>query len=689
MAYFSNVLYLPFAILLLPLLSFIVLIEGKKINKWAGHISVGFTGISLLLSLWLCLLLWNKELFHIETIWFLIGKHPFSVGITIDHLSLIMITLVTFISTLVQVYSLSYMHGEKHYYKYFAYLGIFTFSMLGIVTTSNLLVLYGFWELVGLSSYLLIGFWYLNDKAIKASKKAFIVNRIGDIGLLLGIMILWNNLGTLEIQRLISLLPNSISNDNTWLTLAGIGLFCGCIGKSAQFPLHIWLPDAMQGPTPASALIHAATMVAAGIYLLARVFPLLDESTLVLVACIGCITAFLGAFAASSQFDIKKILAYSTISQLGFMVMGIGVNATHAAIFHLVTHAFFKAGLFLAVGVVIHEMSILIGKNHEDPQNIKIMGGLIKIMPITFICYLLFTFSAIGIPLFAGFMSKDLIISHVWAWADLKSGQWNQPLIYLIPILAFVSTLLTAFYMTRQLIMVFLGKNRYSKGNIEKIATFDELHGPDLKMIIPIIALALFTPFFMFSSHPFQASNGWLLQSIQIIHSQVSGIDIVLLSALEHHRHTSTMIICAILALISVIFAWLRYGLNKKIPGISQNTIIYGPSRPTLLARNAFYLDQLYHQLAVHPTMALAKFCQKIDVFIDNIVNSFGVINVIIAHLVQFIDRYIIDGTVARISSTALGIGWLTKKLSTGQIQAYILISFLFFIIVVLAFVLL
>ncbi len=683
MPYPSNVLFLSFVIILFPLLSFLVLIEGKKINNWAGHIGVLLTGISFVCSLFLTNQQWNLPPFQMQTTWFYVGNSSFTIGITLDHLALVMLSLVTLISTLVQLYSISYMHGEKHYFKYFAYLGIFTFSMLGIVTTSNLLVLYGFWELVGLSSYLLIGFWYLNDKAVKASKKAFIVNRIGDIGFLLGIIILWNNLGTLEFEEIIEKLPNSISSDNIWLTLAGIGLVCGCIGKSAQFPLHIWLPDAMQGPTPASALIHAATMVAAGIYLLARVFPLLDDVTLAILVGIGSITAFLGAFSASSQFDIKKILAYSTISQLGFMVMAMGVNATHAAIFHLVTHAFFKAGLFLAVGAVIHEMSNLIGKSHDDPQNIKLMGGLYLKMPFTFICYLLCTLSAIGMPFTAGFLSKDLIISYVWAWADLKSAQWQNPIIYIIPLLAFISTLLTAFYMSRQLVMVFLGKNRYTATNPTRNDVFQALHDPNIKMLIPMIILAFFTPYMLFSTHPFSANFSWILQKILILQSQVSHIDIVFLTALEHHRHISTMIICAGLTLISVAFAYIRYAVPKRIIGITPNTIIKGPSLLTRLARNAFYLDTLYLFVAINFTQHVGNFCKKLDKGIDKSIDILAITQVVFSHIIQFLDKKIVDGTISLISFSVSGIGQLSRKISSGQIQLYIFSVFLFIILII------
>ena len=287
-----------------------------------------------------------------------------------------MLVTVYIISFVVHVFSIDYMKGDKRYNRYFAYLGIFTFSMNGIVLTHNFLMMYIFWELVGLSSYLLIGFWFEKKSASDAAKKAFIVNRIGDIGMLIGILMIFTNYHTFTFDKIFLAISNGHLpfNSGFWLTVTGILLFCGAVGKSAQFPLHVWLPDAMEGPTPVSALIHAATMVAAGVYFITRIFPILSGDALFVIAIIGAISAFIPATIALTQNDIKKVLAYSTISQLGYMIMALGVGAYTFAFFHLITHAFFKACLFLGSGSVIHSM------HHE--QDIRKMGGLRKKMPI-------------------------------------------------------------------------------------------------------------------------------------------------------------------------------------------------------------------------------------------------------------------------------------------------------------------
>lgn len=300
------------------------------------------------------------------------GAMHIDLGIKIDNLTVIMLFVVNLISMLVHIYSIAYMKGDKRFPRYFAYLGIFTFSMLGIVITHNLLMMYIFWELVGLSSYLLIGFWFEKDSASNASKKAFLVNRVGDIGMFIGILILFTSYKTFTFDLIYDQIAmGNLPFDSTgWLTAAGILIFLGAVGKSAQFPLHVWLPDAMEGPTPVSALIHAATMVAAGVYLLTKIFVMLTADAMVTIAVVGAFTSFVAATIAITQNDIKKVLAYSTVSQLGYMVMSVGIGAYGFAFFHLVTHAFFKACLFLGSGSVIHSM------HHE--QDMRQMGGLRK-----------------------------------------------------------------------------------------------------------------------------------------------------------------------------------------------------------------------------------------------------------------------------------------------------------------------
>ena len=370
----STLINLALGVLLLPLAGFLLLILFSKAIPRQDLFETGIMFTALALSIFIMV----EKVFILPvpkidmTInWIdlralgLSQNFVLDVGIAIDNLSAIMLVVVTLISALVHLFSLGYMRGDIRYSRYYAYLGLFSFSMLGIVLSNNILMMYIFWELVGISSYLLIGHWYEKKSASDAGKKAFIVNRVGDVGFFIGIMIVFTQLHTVLFKGIFSGIAGG-QLSGTWLTVAGILIFCGAVGKSAQFPLHVWLPDAMEGPTPVSALIHAATMVAAGVYLVARVYPMLTADALTVIAYIGAVTAFISATIAVTQNDIKKVLAYSTISQLGYMITGLGVGAFSAGFFHLVTHAAFKAGLFLGSGSVIYAM------HHE--QDMRQMG---------------------------------------------------------------------------------------------------------------------------------------------------------------------------------------------------------------------------------------------------------------------------------------------------------------------------
>ena len=391
-----------------------------------------------------------------------------------------MFLMVTFIATLIHIYSMGYMHDDPRYPRFFTYLSLFCFSMLGLVASANVFMIFIFWELVGVCSYLLIGFWYEDKKNADAANKAFIVNRVGDVGMLLGLGLLWANLGTFNIDEI----NRSLRDDSgqlhvaagadggevaqmrdresgqlqtdaatgrprqiaLWvLTLAGLGVFAGCVGKSAQFPLHVWLPDAMAGPTPVSALIHAATMVAAGVYLVGRFFPLFTDDVLLYIAYTGGITLFIAASIAIVQTDYKKVLAYSTVSQLGFMMLGLGVGGWAAGLFHLLTHAFFKALLFLGAGSVYHSVH-----TYEMP----VLGGLRKKMPITAYTMLAATMAISGVPLFSGFYSKDAILATA-LYRVMQSPQ--HILLFVLPA---VGAAMTAFYMFRLWFLTFDGEPR-------------------------------------------------------------------------------------------------------------------------------------------------------------------------------------------------------------------------------------
>jgi NADH-quinone oxidoreductase subunit L len=398
-------------------------------------------------------------------------------GFVLDQLSKMMLVVVSGVGLLIHIYSLGYMREDPGKSRYFAALSLFMFAMLGIVLSNNFVMLFIFWELVGFTSYVLIGHWFERDAAAEAMKKAFLTTRIGDFGFMLGILMVWMTTGSIVFEDIVPQLSRITSNPG-YLTTAALLIFCGAVGKSAQFPLHVWLPDAMEGPTPISALIHAATMVAAGVYMLARVGFIIQAShtALEVIAWIGTISAVLAAFMATQQDDIKRILAYSTVSQLGYMVMAIGLASNEAAMFHLFTHAFFKALLFLAAG------SVIVMLHHE--QNIWKMGGLAKNLPITFLTFSVGALALIGCPPFSGFFSKDAILALAYQ---------RDRAIFMV---ALLTAFLTAFYVLRLLVVVFFGKPRSQVARASTESSF--------VMIGPLVLLALLS---LFGGAPFFAQN--------------------------------------------------------------------------------------------------------------------------------------------------------------------------------------
>ncbi len=403
--------------------------------------------------------------------WLSIGNLQIDFGLKLDALSLMMLLIVTGVGGAIHIYSYGYMDADRSKARFFAFMSLFTFSMLGIVLANNFIELFIFWELVGVSSYLLIGFWFEKPSAADAAKKAFFSNRLGDFGFMLGILVVWAALGSLNFSQLQSTLAANPAALGPIATVAGLLIFCGAMGKSAQFPLHVWLPDAMEGPTPVSALIHAATMVAAGVYMLCRILFLLDPIALHVIAYIGGFTALLAATIAVQQNDIKRILAYSTLSQLGYMVMAVGLAGPTPAMFHLTTHAFFKALLFLGAGSVIHAL-------HEE-QDIWKMGGLKKKMPVTFWTFIIGTLALSGMPPFSGFYSKDSILAQA-----LEQGREHPALGYpLFAVGVFVAAL-TTFYMFRLFFVAFLGDARTEKAK--------HAHESPAVMSLPLVVLAVF-----------------------------------------------------------------------------------------------------------------------------------------------------------------------------------------------------
>src|SRR5579883_3043749 len=411
--------------------------------RLAGYLTILCIFVAFLLSLWALVAVNHNDghqLGYSSHEWLQFPGFSFTLGLRVDGLTAVMLVVVTSVSTLVQFYSQGYMEGDPGYGRYYAYMSLFTASMLGLVLADSILMIFIFWELVGLCSFLLIGFWFHKPSAAAAAKKAFITTRVGDVGFMIGILIIWTHTGTFNIAQIHQAAVAGTVGSTT-LTLFALGVFAGAAGKSAQVPLHIWLPDAMEGPTPVSALIHAATMVAAGVYLVARFFPVFaaESGALHTVAWIGAITAIVAATMGVVNPDIKKVLAYSTISQLGYMMLGLGSGAYVAAIFHLMNHAFFKALLFLGSGSVNHATNTF---------DMRLMGGLRRVMPITFWTFLIASLSLAGLPPFSGFFSKD----------DILHAAWNDNKILFV--LGFVTVFLTAFYIFRVIFLTFFGEYR-------------------------------------------------------------------------------------------------------------------------------------------------------------------------------------------------------------------------------------
>src|SRR5438876_4260816 len=431
---------LPWIVLLLPLVSTgAITLFTRRLKPLSSFISVAAVLGSFLCS---CLIFGQKGLSAPEFAWIDIsGTFKVLLGFTLDQLSKTMLVLVSGVGATIHIYSLGYMRDDEGKSRYFAALSLFMFAMLGIVLANNFVMLFIFWELVGFTSYVLIGHWFYRDAAADAGNKAFITTRVGDFGFMIGMLMVWMATGSIVFSEIAPRMP-SLASHPAFVTIAALLIFCGAVGKSAQFPLHVWLPDAMEGPTPISALIHAATMVAAGVYMLVRVAFVIQASqtALLVVAWIGAITAAMAALIATQQNDIKRILAYSTLSQLGYMIMAVGLASNDAAMFHLFTHAFFKALLFLGAG------SIIVMLHHE--QNIWKMGGLAGRLGITFLTFMIGTLALIGFPPFSGFFSKDAI---------LALAHEKNPAIFW---LALFTAFLTAFYMLRLVVVVFFGKAR-------------------------------------------------------------------------------------------------------------------------------------------------------------------------------------------------------------------------------------
>ena len=672
---------IPLTILLLPLIGFLVLIFfGKRLPRQGDWFASATISISLVLSLYVLITKLTSipdEAVTNSLTWVTIGSLQIEVGIMIDNLAAVMLVVVTLISALVHFFSMGYMKGDVRYSRYFATLGLFSFSMLGIVLTNSLLLMYVFWELVGISSYLLIGHWYEKKSASNAANKAFIVNRIGDFGMFLGIMILFISFSTFSFEGIFGAIESGTLpfGSEGWLTAAGLLIFCGAVGKSAQFPLHVWLPDAMEGPTPVSALIHAATMVAAGVYLVARVFPMLTADALLVIAYIGAVTALIAATIAVTQFDIKKVLAYSTISQLGYMIMALGVGAYTAGFMHLVTHAAFKAGLFLGAGSVIYAMhkSLHDLDDHKtDAQDIRNMGGLKSKMPITYATFLIFTLAISGIPFTSGFLSKDEILAGSLAFSSIN-GHW------LLPVIGFAVAGLTAFYMFRVLLLAFHGKASNSK-RIEGIKE------SPMVMTIPLIVLATISLFVFYSFNPFGAADGWFFAAIErplsIVPELLQPAGNALFHEVLHDVHGTAMTLSILIAATGILLAFAVYHWKK----ISADTLAQKAGVLYRGASSLWYFDEIYDQVFVNGLFLLTKISRWFDEnVIDAIVNGTAVVIRGISTVSSWIDTNIVDGLVNATATTADRAGGLLSHVQTGRLQTYLVyIVFSFLVLFIL-----
>ncbi len=625
----------------------------SHLRKISAFFVVSLQGASLVLS---AALLWSQIQGHpsytrmIE--WAAAGSFNLKMGYVVDHLSALMLVIVTTVALLVMIYTDGYMSHDPGYIRFYAYLSLFASSMLGLVISPNLVQVYVFWELVGMCSYLLIGFWYDRQAAAEACQKAFVTNRVGDFGLLLGILGLYwaTNSFDFEIMgdRLESLVASGALS-GFLAALFAILVFLGPVAKSAQFPLHVWLPDAMEGPTPISALIHAATMVAAGVFLIARMYPVFEHvpAAMTVVAWTGCFTAFLGATIALTQNDIKKGLAYSTVSQLGYMVMAMGIGAYSAGLFHLMTHAYFKAMLFLCSGSVIHGMEGVVGHDPILAQDMRIMGGLRKYMPITATTFLIGNLAICGIPPFAGFWSKDEILGLAFQ---------ANPALWLV---GWLTAGMTAFYMFRMYFMTFEGQFRGNDQGIKKqvlaswgLVPAEPAFGPGamdvqelthehddhghshsphespLTMTFPLMMLAIPSVVIGLLGMP------WQNRFEAFIHAPGE-----VMEAVHHFDWTEFYVMAGNsvgIALIGITLASLMY-LQKKI-----DPAAIAAKFPTLyqLSLNKWYFDDIYDRIFVQGSRRLARQILEVDYrVIDGAVNLTGLATLISGEGLKYLEN--------------------------------------------------
>jgi NADH-quinone oxidoreductase subunit L len=666
----------------------IIAVNKQPARKLAAGLAIGSMALGFLLSL--CAFAATlghhggehgafREVFSFN--WIQFGGQWMSIGWVLDPLTAIMLVMVTFVGMLIFIFSVGYMAHDQNFMRFFCFLALFASGMLGVVIANNLLLLFISWEIVGLTSYLLIGFWYHKPSAAAAAKKAFITTRIGDLGLLLGMVWLYAQTGTLnfytpehtgclETAALNSMLAAAPVAGFAVVTAIGLLIFLGAVGKSGQVPLHVWLPDAMEGPTPVSALIHAATMVAAGVFLVARVYPLMAAggapvehgvpvtTALKVVTWIGAITAIFAATIAVAQNDIKRILAYSTVSQLGFMMMGLGTGGVAVGMFHLITHAFFKALLFLGSGSVIHGC-------HEE-QDVRKMGGLKKYMPITFVVYAIGMLALAGFPLFfSGFWSKDEILHSAHGWSVSHVPFY----------LGCTGALFTAFYMTRQVALVFFGKYRGHEGSSHSAhghahsAHSSESHSHDphespAVMTVPLIILAGFAILLGFVGTPaWPWFDGYL-----------TGEEFKFnFSKLTEPGTLGLMLASAGIVFTGLGFGWFLYGKRQRQTAEEKDVLEARYPAVFKLLENKYYIDELYEATVIRFNAFAAWLCDFADKWIfGGAVLVVSYVTLALAWLYKLTDEYFVNFGFDTGCESIRGGGGILSKLHSGRVQTYL-----------------
>ena len=584
--------------------------------------------------------------------WMAVGDLRVDAALQLDQLSMLMTLIITGVGFLIHIFSVGYMHADAGYARYFAYLNLFVFFMLVLVLGASYPVMFVGWEGVGLCSYLLIGFWFRDREKADAGKKAFIVNRIGDFGFLVAMFLIFGNLRTLDFTGVFAAAPATFTYGGPVVTAIALFLFLGAAGKSAQIPLYIWLPDAMAGPTPVSALIHAATMVTAGVYLVARssVLFALSPTAMIVVAGIGALTALFAATIGMVQNDIKKVLAYSTVSQLGYMFIGVGVGAYAAGVFHLMTHAFFKALLFLGSGAVIHAMHEALHHTHShaDAQDMRNMGGLRKYLPITWVAMWIGTLAIAGVWPFAGFFSKDEII---WQTAARAVGDF-EPWFRAFWVMALAAAMLTAFYMTRLMIMTFHGANRTGDGERR------HLHEVPAVMWVPLAVLAALSVVGGWINVPEAIGHtpvlGWIPHSEWLhdwLHPITEQADALIATNVGEPAHASPIgggeaawaaISFAIAVLVIVVTSTL---LRRR--AVDTPEAAAAPAGFRRILYNKWYVDEIYDAVIVRPIVGMSRAAWR------------------------FVDVGLIDGVANGAGYASRAFGWVGSRLQTGQLNTY------------------